>query len=215
MIIAVFQVIASLIILGLLRIFSRLEMVGILNLRAVRKPVIIVANHESHLDPQLLGVVCLNRLGLLPLRYMAKDRFFRIPLFNLLIWLLGAFPARKKQGIERSLEIPLRLLRRGQSVIMFPEGRMVVERPKLGEGRRGAAMLALQTGAQILPLSLHTPYDLPPLPVSLKRHRIVINVGEPFRLPKGEFASENEATVFKATKLIMEKIAELYYQHRY
>ncbi len=91
-----------------------------------------------------------------------------------------------------------------------------MERPKLGEGRRGAAMLALMTDAAILPMSVHTPHDLPPIvPISLDRPRIVIRIGEPFYLNNVDFPNLSDENTFGATQIIMRKIADLYYQHQY
>ncbi len=99
---------------------------------------------------------------------------------------------------------------------MFPEGRIIVERPKLGEGRRGAAMLGLMTKAAILPISIHTPHDLPPIiPFSLDRPRVVIRIGKPFYLNNVDFPDLSDTSTYGATKVIMDKIAELYFQHQY
>jgi len=216
MLIALFQYIAGALSWLFLKVFTRLEIHGAEHLAELKKPFIVVSNHESHLDPQLVGVALLRKPELFPLRYMAKNPLFYIPGLNVLIWLLGAFMAHKKRGIERALRTPLQILKNGGAVIMFPEGRMVIERPKLGEGRRGAAMLALMTDAALLPLSIHTPHDMPPiLPLSIRRERIVIRIGEPFYLNNVDYPDLSDENTRKATQVIMQKIADLYFQHRY
>lgn len=217
MLFSLFQLPAAALSLLLLKLLTKFKIEGRNNLALAKKPFLIVSNHESHYDPQLIGALMMSRPSLFPLRYMAKDILFLVPGLNLLIWLLGAFRAYKKRGIERSLKVPMAVLRRGGVVVMFPEGRMVVERPKLGDGRRGAALLALSTGAQILPLSLHSPHDLLPLlPLSGKgRPSVTVRVGEPFYLDKKQFPDTDDDSVKRATKFIMQKIADLYYRHEY
>ncbi|QQG49870.1 MAG: 1-acyl-sn-glycerol-3-phosphate acyltransferase [Candidatus Berkelbacteria bacterium] len=216
MIIALFQYIAAGLSWGLLKTFSRLEVIGRENLREASRPLIVVSNHESHIDPQLVGVALLSRPSLFPLRFMAKNKIFYIPGLNLLIWMLGAFMAHRRKGIERSLRTPLHILKHNGSVMMFPEGKVIPERAKLGEGKRGAAMLALMTGSAILPLSINAPHDLPPfIPFALGRPRIIIRIGEPFYLNNIDYPDLSDGNTKKATKAIMEKIAELYFQHQY
>lgn len=199
----------------LLKIFTNFEIRGLKNLQAITRPFVVAANHESHLDPQLIGVALLHQPTLFPLRYMAKNEMFNYPGFNLLLWLLGAFKAHRKRGIGKSLLTPTKVLERGGGVIMFPEGRIIKERPKLGEGRRGAAILALTAKAQLVPISLHTPPGLVWWRFLTTRPRVIINIGAPFYLNNLDYPDFSDANTYKATAVIMQKIAELYFQYDY
>merc|ERR1711893_128700 len=53
-------------------------------------PLVVVANHGSHLDPPLLG----HALGR-PVAFMAKAELFSIPLLGRLIRACGAYPVRR------------------------------------------------------------------------------------------------------------------------
>lgn len=209
------QFIAGTLTLLWLRVSTRLEITGLENLQDVKEPMLVVANHESHLDPMLLGMVFVHRPGLLPLRYMAKNELFNYPVFNLIIFLLGAFRAHKKRGLEKSLLTPLRTLKSKGAVIIFPEGHIVKDRPMLGGGRRGAAILAAISGAGIVPLSIHTPANLTPWKMLTQRPRIAIRVGQQFYLKDPEYLDFSDDQMTAATNLIMSKIAELYHQHHY
>lgn len=215
MIIAVAQYIAASLSWLLLKIFTRFEVVGRENLAEVNKPFILVANHESHLDPQLVGIALLSRPTLFPFRYMAKNLLFQFPIFGQFIWLLGAFRAHKKRGIGKSLLTPTRILEKKGGVVMFPEGRIITDRPALGEGRRGAAILALTTRAQLVPVSLHTPAHLTFWRFLMARPRIVVRIGEPFYLNNTDYLDFSDDNTFAATRVIMQKIADLYYRHHY
>lgn len=215
MLIAVFQYFTGIVTIFLLKAFARFDIHGKENISNLSKPFILTPNHESFLDPQLAGLVFMGKPSLFPLRYMAKDLLFLIPGLNILIWALGAFRAHKGKGIGKSLQTPTKILKRGGNVIMFPEGKRIMERPHLGEGRRGAAILALTTNAIIVPMSVHTPHGLTPYTFILKKPKISIRIGEPFYLNQSEFPDLGEETTMKATQVIMKKISELYYKHEY
>lgn len=215
MLIAVAQFVAASISWVLLKAFTRFEIHGAENLKAVSRPFIVTANHESYLDPQLIGVALLNRTNLFPLRYMAKNQLFYIPILGQVIWILGAFRAQKKKGIGKSLFTPTKILEQKGGIIMFPEAHLIPERPKLGEGRRGAAILALTTRAQLVPIALHTPANLSPWQFLFTRPHIVITIGEPYYLNNTDYLDFSDPNTTAATKVIMEKIGELYYRHRY
>jgi 1-acyl-sn-glycerol-3-phosphate acyltransferase len=111
---------------------------------------VIAANHPSYLDPVLLSL----QVGR-PIRFMAWDALFRIPLLGGLMRLFGAFPVDVRPGAGRSAyEAARRLVEDGELVGIFPEGK----RSRAGwmepELRAGAARLALQTGAPLVPATI-------------------------------------------------------------
>ncbi len=199
----------------ILKIFTRFEIHGTENLKEVNRPFVLVSNHESYLDPPMIGVMMLHRPNLFPFRFMSKDLLMYIPIFGQVIWLLGAFRARKKKGIGKSLLAPVKILEGGHGIIMFPEAHIVSERPKLGEGRRGAAILALTTRAQLVPVSLHTPSNIGFFTFLFTRPHIVVRVGEPFYLNNLDYPDFSDENTYGATKVIMQKISDLYFQHNY
>ncbi len=215
MLIAFFQIIATSVVWAVLKIFTRFEIHGTENLKEVSRPFVVVANHESVLDPPLIGVMLLHRPQLFPIRFMTKDLLIYIPIFGQIIWLLGAFRARKKKGIGRSLLAPVKILEGRNGVMMFPEAHIIHERAHLGEGRRGAAILALTTKAQLLPVSLHTPANLNLFTFIFTRPKIVVRVGTPYYLNNLDYPDFSDENTFAATKVIMQKIADLYFQHKY
>jgi 1-acyl-sn-glycerol-3-phosphate acyltransferase len=113
-------------------------------------PAVIAANHPSYLDPVLLSLQVRR-----PILFMAWDALFRVPLLGPLVRLLGAFPVDVRPGRGReAFESARALLREGRLVGIFPEGR----RSRAGwmepELRAGAARLALETGAPLVPATI-------------------------------------------------------------
>jgi 1-acyl-sn-glycerol-3-phosphate acyltransferase len=111
---------------------------------------VIAANHPSYLDPVLLSLQVRR-----PIRFMAWDVLFRVPLLGALMRLFGAFPVDVRPGAGRSAyEAARALVEAGQLVGIFPEGK----RSRAGwmepELRAGAARLALETGAPLVPATI-------------------------------------------------------------
>lgn len=199
----------------ILHTFARYEIHGVENLKEINERYIVVSNHESDFDPLLVGYALFHKLSLLPFYYMAIDYLFYIPGLNIIIWLCGAFRTHRGKGIDRSLRVPRKILERGGGVIMFPEGKLIRERPKLGEGKRGAAILALSTKSVIVPMSVHTPARMTLWKFLFGRPHIVTRIGEPFYLDNTAYPDMSDENTFAATKVIMQKIADLYYMHDY
>jgi 1-acyl-sn-glycerol-3-phosphate acyltransferase len=130
-----------------LRLLFRLEVRGTEHVPAVG-PAMIVANHSSVLDPPLVGIAAPR-----PLHFMAKAELFSIPLFGRLIRAVNARPVRREGGDARALREALRILQDGHALLVFPEGTRGPD-GALREGRAGAGMLALLSGAPVVPAYL-------------------------------------------------------------
>jgi len=164
--------------------------------------VIIAGNHPSYLDPVLVGLP-VNR----PIRFMAWDALFRIPLLGQLITALGAFPVdiRKGRG-EHAYREALRILQGGEILGIFPEGQRSEKGP-MGELRTGVARLAIEAGAPVVPVTIGgavrawPKYRLLPKPA-----KIVVRFHQPIRLDKGEMQARGSDRQYHAE--IMEKVAE-------
>lgn len=164
----------------LLRIFYSLvgnfRVIGDLNVPKTG-PVILAANHISHLDPPLLGC-CLPRT----LWFMAKEELF-YPRFlgNLMPYLL-AFPVRRGTADRAALKRTFDLLAKGEVVVIFPEGQRS-KNGRLQPGEPGIAMIALRSRATVIPVGIRGTFEcLPPSAKMLKRGRITVQFGEPLDL---------------------------------
>jgi 1-acyl-sn-glycerol-3-phosphate acyltransferase len=111
-------------------------------------PVILAANHRSFWDIPA-HVLASPR----PIVFMAKQELYKGPLTGWLWRSLGGFPVRRETADIRAVDTALALLERGEVVGVYPEG----TRSRTGEMLpflRGAAWLALRTGAPIVPCGL-------------------------------------------------------------
>ncbi|HOU36076.1 MAG TPA: lysophospholipid acyltransferase family protein, partial [Candidatus Omnitrophota bacterium] len=77
----------------------------------------MVSNHQSHLDPPLVGCGCRRQMN-----FLARNTLFRSPLFAKLISSVNAIPIDREGGGLAGLKETLRRLKRGEMVLVFPEG---------------------------------------------------------------------------------------------
>jgi 1-acyl-sn-glycerol-3-phosphate acyltransferase len=154
---------------GLLRLLYRIEIVGAERIPA-DGPAILAANHASVFDPFILGVATPREI-----HYMAKAELFRWRLLAAAMRSFNGFPVERGGGDQAAMSEAGRLLIGGAVIGIFPQGTSKPER-QIG-WHRGAARLALTTGAPLVPVRL-SGTRRPPL---LTRVRIAI--GEPIVVP--------------------------------
>lgn len=171
----------------------RMEVIGAANVPA-EGPVILCANHISYLDPPFVGTP-LNR----KVHYMAKAELFRIPLLGPLITNLGAFPVKRGGVGKETIRHALKLLEEGKVMGIFPEG------TRGGSiGKKGAASLALKSGATVIPVAIVGNFK------PFRKMKIVF--GKPVDLTDFRKEANSEALVM-ATDRIMSAIRELIAAH--
>lgn len=134
---------------ALFRVLFTYDCVGVEKVPAAGGAV-VAANHPSYLDPILLSLPVPR-----PILFMAWDALFRVPLLGALVRLFGAFPVDVRPGRGReAYESAKALVEEGNLVGIFPEGK----RSRAGwmeeELRAGAARLALETGAPLVPATI-------------------------------------------------------------
>ena len=88
------------------------------------EPVLICANHSSGWDPVLL--VCALASDF-PLRIMAKEQLFKIPIIGGFIRRMGAFPVDRGNSDIGAVKTSIKSLKDGFSLLIFPEGTRVKE----------------------------------------------------------------------------------------
>lgn len=112
-------------------------------------PAIVVAEHRSWLDPPCVGAAC-DR----PVRFLIMGRVFRKRWARWFYLRMGGIPVGSGGGTGvSSFRIALRRLAEGQIVGVFPEGRVIVDGER-GVYRDGAALLAVCSGAPVVPLGI-------------------------------------------------------------
>jgi 1-acyl-sn-glycerol-3-phosphate acyltransferase len=163
-------------------------------------PLIVVSNHLNNADPPLLGAAIGRRI-----RFMAKQELFQTKAGIFYRW-FGAFPVRRFEADLAALRRAQTILREGGVLGMFPEGHRS-HGNGMGPPHPGTALIALRTGAPILPVGI-TGTEVIRSPKVLVQHPpIRVVIGKPFRLPEAKRVSA--AQVEAGTEEIMRRIAVL------
>jgi len=164
-------------------------------------PLLVVANHLSWYDPILLALVLPRRVW-----FFAKVEIFRWPIVGWLCQLTGQIPVHRGEGDRAALEKALAYLREGKALMVFPEG-TVERQEQIIVPHTGVAMLALRSGATVLPIA-HTGTRRVLRSLHAWFPRVNIQIGEPY-VPTPPEGTARKASLQKITKDVMERIAAM------
>jgi 1-acyl-sn-glycerol-3-phosphate acyltransferase len=131
-------------------VYFQLNRLGRENARGIEGGLIVASNHRSFLDPFLIGGALPWRR---PMNYVAKVELFRRPWQGWILSRLGAFPIRRGESDEQSVETARLVVERGGTVCIFPEGTRI-RKGTLATPKRGVGRLALETGAPVVPAAV-------------------------------------------------------------
>ena len=111
--------------------------------------IVVASNHFSWLDPAVLGYASPRVLY-----YMAKIEAHRLPGLGTFIRAFGCFPVRRGESDRDAVRLMRTIVAEGHALGLFAEGSR--QRSGVpGYVQPGAAMVALQEGAPILPVAIH------------------------------------------------------------
>jgi len=129
--------------------------------------VLVTPNHQSYLDPLLVGAGCPR-----PLNYLARKSLFRFPPFRWLIDSVDAIPLDTEGIGFGGIKETLRRLRRGEMVLVFPEGSRTWD-GEVGPFQPGFATLATRGRAAILPVAMEGAFEAWPRWQKLPRPGVI------------------------------------------
>jgi 1-acyl-sn-glycerol-3-phosphate acyltransferase len=173
-------------------------------------PVIIASNHSSNLDVPVLGSSLMPRTGR-RFQWLGKKELFDWPVVGWIARNGGVHAIDRGAADVEAFRLASRILDEGHVLFVFPEGTRSHD-GTLGEGRDGVAVLALRSGAPIVPVGISGSYERWPRGQKLPHPggRVTARVGSPFRLadllPAG---LDRRAAKDAGTDLIMRRIAAL------
>ncbi|MEM9236010.1 MAG: lysophospholipid acyltransferase family protein [Verrucomicrobiota bacterium] len=165
-------------------------------------PVLVVSNHQSFLDPPLIGSLYQDEM-----HFLARKSLFR-GFFKWLYTRWNAVPVDQERPDMASLKTIIRLLKQGERVLVFPEGARTMD-GELGEAQPGVGLIALKSGAVIQPIRIRgARRALPRGSMRVRFARIDVHIGPPIEL--GELGSAKGKEGYqKVAERIMEAIAAL------
>ena len=171
--------------------------------------VILIANHTSYADPPIAGPACPR-----PVSFMAKSELFRIPIFSALIRRTHAFPVQRGAADQHALRRAVRLLKREQVLLIFPEGKRSAD-GRLQPFEPGAAFIALASGAAVVPMAIDGADRLLPRgkPILLPG-KLRLRFGPPVDLSRFRGQRRTRETLQQACDEMHAALADLLPPHR-
>jgi 1-acyl-sn-glycerol-3-phosphate acyltransferase len=186
----------------LFALLTRREAQGLENLPA-QGPYILASNHLSRLDlPLVYGLIGDERIT-----GWAAEKYERHWFFGALLRIGGGIFIRRGEVDRGALQAAVDWLRAGKNFGMAPEG----TRSSTGaliRAKTGAAYLANETGAPVVPIAVTGTERALPTLLRLRRPRVTVRFGKAFRLPP---IPENDRTggLQRNTDEIMCRIAAM------
>jgi 1-acyl-sn-glycerol-3-phosphate acyltransferase len=146
-----------------------------------RGPLVIVCNHLNIADPPIIATSIKLKSVIMAKEELWHNRWSRYWVEN-----FGAFPVRRGGFDREAIRQAEHWLKRGVSLIMFPEGTRS-SNARLQPAFPGSALIALRLGVPILPVSITGTDKLRDLMWCFwHRPSITVTIGQPFNPPPSE-----------------------------
>ncbi len=167
---------------------------------------IIMSNHQSLFDVwALIGKIPLQ------LRWIIKSEIRKMPLFGLALERMGhIYIDRKKlKGMASNLDGAVQKIRKGVSIVIFPEGTRSKD-GRLQKFHRGGAIIAVHSGVPILPVTVNGGrFVLPKGTLALMPGKMEIIIGDP--IDSKRFSEDNMDDLIETVRAGIEENLDLEY----
>lgn len=140
-------------------------------------PLLVVANHQSLIDPPCIGMAFKGR----QLNFIARDGLFKNPVFAALIRGLNAVPIKENGSDTAAIRTALEQLGMGRALLIFPEGTRSPD-GEIHEFKRGFWLLMSRAKCPVLPVAIEGAYRAFPRGRAWPRvwaQRLTVTVGKP------------------------------------
>jgi 1-acyl-sn-glycerol-3-phosphate acyltransferase len=146
--------------------------------------VLLVANHQSYLDPVLVAVHLYR-----PVSFLAKSELFEHPFLAWLIRMLQAFPVRQGHGDVGAVKEVIRRLGEGYALNIYPEGSRT-ETGEIAPLEKGVGLIIRRAGVPVVPVAIDGSFEAWPKAHTIFRpHQIRVKYGKVMDF-KGKKAEE-------------------------
>jgi 1-acyl-sn-glycerol-3-phosphate acyltransferase len=168
-------------------------------------PVLIIANHTCGADPMLLVASIPYRVP----AFMVAAEYAYPPVLGQVVRAIECIPVQRDGQDTTATRAALRHLKAGKMLGIFIEGQ--IARPEeVLEAKDGATMLALHSGATVVPAHISgTIWDENLFRSFVRRHNARVRFGEPIDLKTLAGPRPDKEEVGRISALLLERIREL------
>ena len=164
-------------------------------------PLLVCCNHQSHFDPVLVGLALDRRLN-----FLARETLFDFAPFRWLIQSLDAIPIDRDGMGLAGIKETLRRLKRGEGVLIFPEGTRTAD-GQIAPLKPGFVALARRGKVSLLPMAIEGAYDAWP-------RRQTLPTAAPIAIEVGRAMTPDEIAALDDDELTAEVEARIRECHR-
>ncbi|HPO49771.1 MAG TPA: lysophospholipid acyltransferase family protein [Spirochaetota bacterium] len=177
----------------------KVKYVSDIDLNNLKEPVIFTPNHKGYFDAYVIVNLLRKPFSIVYNESMDKNPFYRIVSRK-----MALVPLRRDlhYSQKKSFDKINKLLKKRYSILMFPEGWHVIEN-EIGPFKKGAAKIAKDTGAPVMPMAIYGFNDSIRYEKKLYWRTIYIKSAEPIK-----YTDYNDDENFTAA--LRGKVAELY-----
>jgi len=195
-------------LLGLaIEVLGGVRSVGLENIPA-SGPGILISNHTTFADPLVAGYGTAWRVDRV-VHMMSKAELRTWPVLGWLAAQGGVIFVRRGEADRDAQRNTMDILAAGGLVLLFPEGTRSPD-GALIRARNGAALLAMRTGAPIIPIGIHDIDRMLSWKAPFRRRPVCnLHVGPPVHLPHRPQGPIDRAELVDATTHFMRALAEL------
>jgi 1-acyl-sn-glycerol-3-phosphate acyltransferase len=167
-------------------------------------PVILASNHESYLDPPLVGSVADRAIFFLARKTLLDGSFF-----GWLLPKLNVIPVDQEGNDRSALKALIRILRAGEGTLVFPEGERSVD-GRLQPALPGLGFVIAKTLAPVVPMRIFGARQAWPRGSTRVRFcRITVVVGEPIHFTAADLQPAGRDVYLRLSQRVMDAIAAL------
>ncbi len=168
-------------------------------------PCIIVANHQSFLDPPMIGQ--LYETGA---HFLARHSLWKNPTMGAILTRCQAIPINQTRPDAAAIIKVIRIVKAGGRVLIFPEGSRS-EDGKIQPAMPGIGLiLSKLAGVPIQPIRIEGAYDCLPIHRNKLRFRpITLSIGDPYILGPDEARAKGRVAQKALGEKIMKSISDL------
>ncbi len=136
---------------------------------------LLAMNHQSYLDPPVVALASDPR----PIHFLARKTLMQWPILGPVFPRLNVIPIDQERPDMSALKSVIRLVRAGESTIIFPEGARTLD-GELQPAQPGIGLIIAKTLAPVVPMRVFGAFEaMPRNGTKIRMHPITVKIGPP------------------------------------